>query len=66
MNVCSHYLEIEPDQVKKLLDDRIEFKLWAALRHFDKLEKIERSFMAELWVKTEFMQKMNWIVTLHK
>jgi Cthe_2314-like HEPN len=42
--VCSHYSEIESDIVKKLLDDRIEFKLWAAQRHLDKLEKIETSY----------------------
>jgi hypothetical protein len=30
--------------VKKLLEDRIEFKLWAAQRHLDKLEKIEKSY----------------------
>src|SRR5918996_2389227 len=42
--VCSHYSEIESDIVKKLLDDRIKFKLWAAQRHLDKLEKIESSY----------------------
>lgn len=42
--MCSHYLEIESDQVKKLLDDRIEFKLWATERHLDKLEKIEKFY----------------------
>ncbi|MGC1131364.1 MAG: Cthe_2314 family HEPN domain-containing protein [Nitrososphaeraceae archaeon] len=42
--MCSHYLEIGADHVKKLLGDRIEFKLWAAQRHFDKLEKIEKSY----------------------
>jgi hypothetical protein len=44
MNVCSHYLEIDPGQLKKLLEDRIEFKLWAAQRHLDKLEKIEKLY----------------------
>lgn len=42
--MCSHYLEIKSNQVKKLLDDRIEFKLWAAQRHLDKLEKLEKSY----------------------
>jgi Cthe_2314-like HEPN len=42
--VCSHYLEIESEEEKKLLDDRIEFKLWAAHRHLDKLEKIEKFY----------------------
>lgn len=42
--MCSHYLDIKSNQVKKLLDDRIEFKLWAAQRHLDKLEKLEKSY----------------------
>lgn len=44
MNVCSHYQEIDPEQLKKLLEDRIEFKLWAAQRHLEKIEKIEKSY----------------------
>ena len=42
--MCSHYVEVEPGEVKRFLDDRIEFKLWAAHRHLDKLEKIEQSY----------------------
>jgi tetrahydromethanopterin S-methyltransferase subunit G len=34
------YAEIEEDQEKKLLEDRIEFKLWSAQQHFDKLRDI--------------------------
>lgn len=40
---CS-YLEIEDDQVKRLLEDRIEFKLWAAQRHLEKLNEIENFY----------------------
>jgi hypothetical protein len=42
--VCPHYEEIDSEQVKKLLEDRIEFKIWAAQRHLDKLVKIEKFY----------------------
>ena len=42
--MCSHYEEMDSEQVKKLLGDRIEFKIWAAQRHLDKLEKIEKFY----------------------
>jgi hypothetical protein len=52
------YSEIESDIVKKLFDDRIEFKLWAAQRHLDKLEKIENSY-GGIMGKTGFTLRMN-------
>jgi hypothetical protein len=38
------YGEIEEEQVRKLLGDRIEFKLWAAQRHLEKLNEIENAY----------------------
>lgn len=29
------YMEIEDDQVTRLLEDRIEFKLWSVQQHLD-------------------------------
>lgn len=34
------YMDIEDDQVTRLLEDRIEFKLWSAQQHIDKLREI--------------------------
>jgi hypothetical protein len=40
----SHYPKLEDIIVSKLLGDRIEFKLWSAKKHFDKLVKIENNY----------------------
>jgi Cthe_2314-like HEPN len=37
----SPYLEIDSIQLSKLYDDRIEFKLWSAQQHLNKLKEIE-------------------------
>lgn len=40
----SHYPKLEDNEVSKLLDDRIQFKLWSAKKHLDKLVKIENNY----------------------
>lgn len=35
----SHYPKLEDNEVSKLLGDRIQFKLWSAKKHLDKLVK---------------------------
>lgn len=40
----SHYPKLEDSEVSKLLEDRIEFKLWSAKKHLDKLVKIENNY----------------------
>src|SRR5918994_6535754 len=40
----SHYSKVEENEVSKLLEDRIEFKLWTAQKHLDKLVKIENKY----------------------
>ena len=40
----SHYSILEDNEVSKLLEDRIEFKLWSAKKHLDKLVKIESKY----------------------
>ena len=35
LNDKSHYPKLEDNEVSKLLDDRIEFKLWSAQKHLD-------------------------------
>lgn len=44
LNDQSHYPKIEENEVSKLLDDRIQFKLWSAKKHLDKLVKIENNY----------------------
>lgn len=44
LNDQSHYPKIEENEVSKLLGDRIEFKLWSAKKHLDKLVKIENNY----------------------
>ena len=44
LNDHSHYPKLEDNEVSKLLDDRIEFKLWSAQKHLDKLVKIENNY----------------------
>ena len=44
LNDHSHYPKLEDNEVSKLLDDRIEFKLWSAKKHLDKLVKIENNY----------------------
>lgn len=44
LNDKSHYPKLEDNEVSKLLDDRIEFKLWSAQKHLDKLVKIENTY----------------------
>jgi len=40
----SHYPKLEDNEVSKLLGDRIQFKLWSAKKHLDKLVKIENNY----------------------
>ena len=40
----SHYPKLEDNEVSKLLGDRIQFKLWSAKKHLDKLIKIENNY----------------------
>ena len=40
----SHYPKLEENEVSKLLEDRIQFKLWSAKKHLDKLVKIENNY----------------------
>lgn len=40
----SHYPKLEENEVSKLLNDRIQFKLWSAKKHLDKLVKIENNY----------------------
>ena len=44
LNDHSHYPKLEDNEVSKLLGDRIEFKLWSAKKHLDKLVKIENNY----------------------
>lgn len=44
LNDQSHYPKLEENEVSKLLNDRIEFKLWSAKKHLDKLVKIENNY----------------------
>ena len=43
-NDHSHYPKLEDNEVLQLLEDRIQFKLWSAQKHLDKLEKIEKKY----------------------
>jgi hypothetical protein len=43
-NDHSHYPKLEDSEVSKLLGDRIQFKLWSAQKHLDKLVKIENNY----------------------
>lgn len=38
------YNKIGNDQLRKLFEDRIEFKIWSAQRHLDKLIEIEHQY----------------------
>jgi hypothetical protein len=40
----SHYPKLEDNEVSKLLGDKIQFKLWSAKKHLDKLVKIENNY----------------------
>ena len=44
LNDKSHYPKLEDNEVSKLFEDRIEFKLWSAQKHLDKLIKIETTY----------------------
>ena len=44
LNNYSPYVKLNDNECSKLLGDRIEFKLWSAQRHLDKLIEIENKY----------------------